>query len=239
MKWPKKTGASQPNQLSDTPSSEILVAATPSDHPLEKSVPRVLFSICTNVFNNNDFEAFLASLVLKSLLLPNDVNCLRANKQVWDDLSNLHLNTKKLQDDWADEEKGIEGREMDDYIPMELLEGLFEPVMSTDVLREFAEESGENWVLLHVVMAPLRKICIGVIAKLRTSGRAFFDEDGGLVVTPFVAEMRRRGGLISIDASSILKGAGRAGLLWAEKQDRESVAALVKDGLSLLEKVRK
>lgn len=236
MKWPKKADVSQPDQLSDTAPGEI-VATTVSDQPREKSVQRTLFSICNNAFSKNDFEAFLASLVSKSLLLLNDVAYLRANRQVWHDLSNLYKNTKKFQD-WAEGEKGADAKEVDDYIPTELLEVMFEPMASTDVLRTFARGSVENRVLLHVVTAPLRKICVNVVAGLRGSGRGRFDGDGGFIVTPF-AEEGKRGQSGVPDTSSILKEARRAGLSWLGKQDRESVTALVKDGISLLEKVRK
>ncbi|TID27724.1 hypothetical protein E2P81_ATG00481 [Venturia nashicola] len=233
MKWTKKTGASQPSQFSDMP-SEAIVATVTSDQPQEKSGSRTLFSICNNVLNRNYFEAFLASLVLKSLLLPNDLVYLRANQQVWDDLSQLYKNTKKFRD-WADGEKGVDGQEMDDYIPMELLVVMFEPVKSTPALWEFGEESRENWVLLHVITAPLRKSCVNAVAKLRTSGRGIFVQERGLVITPH-GEKRGQAGF---DTSSILKEARRVGLSWLEKQDHESVTALVKDGMFLLEKVRK
>lgn len=176
---------------------------------------------------------------MESLLLPDDITYLREEKEAWDDLVQLHATTKRFQD-WADGKKGMDGglQGMDDYISLELLEGTFEPVMSTPALSEFAGESSENLLLLHVITATLRKICTGALAKMRVNGRGVFDEDGGSIINP--QEGRRGQG--GIDASAILKGAGRAGtaaLSLLGKQDRDSVETIIKGAKVVLAVVAK
>ncbi|QDS72913.1 hypothetical protein FKW77_007869 [Venturia effusa] len=250
MKWSKKSSTSPTEQLSNTslgvviptnsPSNQFsdtslnLVSPTASSQPQEQPEPRTHFSTYNTASNKNEFEIYLASLVLKSLLLPSDITYLRSNDQVWDRLSQLHGITKRFQS-WEDGKTGKDDQGENEYMSRKLLEGAFEPIASSASLRAFADARAENRVLLHVVTAPLRKMCVGAVAKMRISGRAVFDRNGGLVVHPHIQQRGRLG----IGTSSILKEAGLVTRAWLEKQDRESVAALVKDAKSLLEKVRR